>query len=32
MKEYIGEREYLFVGRAWELRKLVEERKEVLKP
>ena len=36
MKEYIGEKQYLFVGKAWELKALVEERRvtreEVLKP
>jgi hypothetical protein len=36
MKEYIEANRYLFVGKVWELRQLVEERRaireEVLKP
>ena len=36
MKEYITERGYLFVGKAWELDQLIKERRkqraEVLKP
>jgi len=36
MKEYISEKQYLFVGKAWELQRLVEERRktreETLKP
>jgi len=30
MKEYISERQYLFVGKAYELRDLVQSRKENL--
>lgn len=32
MKEYIGDKQYLFVGKLWELRQLIQERKEALKP
>ena len=32
MKEYIGEKGYRFVGKIWELRELVKDRKESLKP
>ena len=32
MKEYIGEKQYLFVGKLWELRQLVQDRNETLKP
>ncbi len=36
MKEYIGEKGYLFVGKRWELERLIEARRkqraEVLKP
>lgn len=30
MKEYIGEKRYKFDGKVWELRKLIQERKEYL--
>ena len=31
MKEYVGEKQYLFVGKIEELRQLINKRKEYLK-